>query len=460
MASRASAKPMPYYTWGEVTDEAVHRATGQHAATVMWDDSLGAGLQMALFDAVAKSLEAPVWSLLGEKVRTHAHVGWWAIDMPAEDWITECEEAAASGYTTFKTKARPWFDLEDQVKRLSEAVPDHFLLDLDFNDFGLDPAVIRPLCKRLEKYSKVAIWESPIQQEDVEGNRMLRQHLSIPIAQHIGRPAFETQIRRDICDGFVMEGGVTHAIGRGRTCAEFNKPFWLQWVGSNLGATFCLHVQAALSHARWPAIHCNHMYPEQFVTEPWTVSNGMAKIPDTPGIGVTVDWDIVEQYRIDPQGSPLPVPRTLAAPRLAERVEVLLHACPTNVGRLQSRRPARLRKRSPPGACRRKLRRMVRILRPREHRPCPRTVVGLAASGLLRFASIQRILAVNKQPADGTEQVHHTDHHKDRFVVRHHDFFAVYDRNRRVSIKQPATNDWRNHSRNSTRRVDYAKDSR
>jgi len=302
---------MPYYTWGEVTDEAVQRATGQHAATVMWDDSLGAGLQMALFDAVAKSLDAPVWSLLGEKVRTHAHVGWWAIDMPAEDWITECEEAAASGYTTFKTKARPWFDLEDQVKRLSEAVPDHFLLDLDFNDFGLDPAVIRPLCKRLEKYSKVAIWESPIQQEDVEGNRMLRQHLSIPIAQHIGRPAFETQIRRDICDGFVMEGGVTHAIGRGKTCAEFNKPFWLQWVGSNLGAMFCLHVQAALSHARWPAIHCNHMYPTQFVKEPWTVSNGMAKIPDTPGIGVTVDWDVVDQYRIEPKSRPYPYPGLL-----------------------------------------------------------------------------------------------------------------------------------------------------
>jgi L-alanine-DL-glutamate epimerase-like enolase superfamily enzyme len=302
---------MPYYTWGEVTDEAVARVQGKHAATVMWDDTLGAGLQMALFDAVAKSMDAPVWSLFGEKVRTHCHVGWWAIDMPAEDWISECKEAVENGYTTFKTKARPWFDLEDQVARVSEAVPDYFLLDLDFNDFGLDPAVARPLCKRLEKYSKVAIWESPITQEDVEGNRMLRQHLSVPIAQHIDRPAFETQIRRDICDGFVMEGGVTNALGRGRTCAEFNKPFWLQWVGSNLGATFCLHVQAALSHARWPAIHCNHMYPTQFVEEPWVVSNGMAKIPDEPGIGVTVNWDVVEEHRIEPKARPYPYPGLL-----------------------------------------------------------------------------------------------------------------------------------------------------
>lgn len=302
---------MPYYTWGEVTDEAVQRVKGCHAATVMWDDTLGAGLQMALFDAVARSQDAPVWALLGTRVRSQAHVGWWAIDMPAEDWISECEQAVEHGYTTFKTKARPWFDLEDQIERLSAAVPNYFLLDIDFNDFGLDPAIARPLCSRLESYSKVAIWESPIEQEDVEGNRMLRRHLSVPIAQHIGRPAFETQIRRDICDGFVMEGGVSNTVHRGHTCAEFNKPFWLQWVGSNLAATFCLHLQAVLSHARWPAIHCNHMYEQQFVEEPWTVANGMARIPDQPGIGVTTNWDVVEKYRIEPKPRPYPYPGLL-----------------------------------------------------------------------------------------------------------------------------------------------------
>ncbi len=302
---------MPYYTWGEVTDEAVERAQGEHAATVMWDDSLGAGLQMALFDAVGKSLGAPVWALLGNRVRSHAHIGWWAIDMPVEDWISECGDAVEQGYTTFKTKARPWFDLEDQIARLSDAVPEHFLLDIDFNDFGLDPAVARPLCKRLELYEKVAIWESPIEQEDVEGNRALRNHLSVPIAQHIGRPPFETQIRRDTCDGFVMEGGACNAMNRGRTCAEFNKPFWLQWVGSDLAATYCLHIQAGLSHARWPAIHCNHMYADQFVEESWTVSNGMCRIPDRPGIGVTINWEAVEKYTIEAKDKPYPHPGLL-----------------------------------------------------------------------------------------------------------------------------------------------------
>jgi L-alanine-DL-glutamate epimerase-like enolase superfamily enzyme len=302
---------MPYYTWGEVTDEAAERARGANAAEIMWDDSLGAGLQMAVLDAVGQLAGAPVWALLGEKVRTHAPVGWWAIDMPAEDWISECREAQQQGYTTFKTKARPWFDLEGQVAQLHEAVPDYFRLDLDFNDFGLDPAVARPLCRRLERYPQIAIWESPIQQEDVEGNRELRRQLSVPIAQHIGRPDFRVQLQRDICDGFVLEGGVSNAVGRGRTCAEFNKPFWLQWVGTNLAATFGLHLQAVLSHARWPAIHCQHMYAEQFVEQPLLVSNGMAEVPDRPGIGVSVDWDVVERHRVEPTPRPYPHPGLL-----------------------------------------------------------------------------------------------------------------------------------------------------
>ncbi|MBM4004638.1 MAG: hypothetical protein FJ295_15370 [Planctomycetes bacterium] len=302
---------MPYYTYGAVSDAAVARAQGGSPTELMWDDTLGAGLQMAIFDAVGKLIGAPLWSLFGKRIRNWAHVGWWAIDMPADDWILECQEAVQQGYTTFKTKARPWFDLHDQLERLCSSVPDYFQIDMDFNDFGLDPAVARPLCRALEKHSKIAIWESPIQQEDVEGNRSLRAQLSVPIAQHTGRPAFRTQLERQICDGFVMEGGVSNTLSKGRTCEEFNKPYWLQWVGSNLAASFCLHLQAVLTHARWPAIHCNHMYAAQYVREPWQVRNGQAQVPDQPGIGVTVDWKVVEKYRIEPKPKPYPYPRLL-----------------------------------------------------------------------------------------------------------------------------------------------------
>ncbi|MCB0092740.1 MAG: hypothetical protein KDE54_32860, partial [Caldilineaceae bacterium] len=39
---------LPHYTWGTVSDEAIARAQGRNPIELLGDDSLGAGLQMAL----------------------------------------------------------------------------------------------------------------------------------------------------------------------------------------------------------------------------------------------------------------------------------------------------------------------------------------------------------------------------------------------------------------------------
>ena len=129
---------MPFYTWEEVTDEDVQRAQGRVASEIMWDDSLGAGLQMALFDAVAKSLDVPIHNLLGRQVRQDAAVSWWSIDLPPEDWLQEIQAAIAQGYTSYKFKARPWFDLDEQLRVVTAEVPDHFEIDLSIHRDTLD----------------------------------------------------------------------------------------------------------------------------------------------------------------------------------------------------------------------------------------------------------------------------------------------------------------------------------
>ena len=70
---------MLYYTWGVTTDEDVQRAQGKNAAELMWDDSLGAGLQIALFDAVARAADVPIYHLLGHTVHDRPPLSWWNI---------------------------------------------------------------------------------------------------------------------------------------------------------------------------------------------------------------------------------------------------------------------------------------------------------------------------------------------------------------------------------------------
>ena len=197
---------MEYYTWGRVTDEQVKGALGKNAAEVMWDDTLGAGLQMALFDAVGKANEVPCYRLIGSKHRDRGFISWWDIDMPAEDWVLECKTAMEQGYTSFKTKARPWWDLDEQCRVLCDSLPPYFDLDMDFNGMLIDTAHGTRVLTEIEQYPNVAIYESPIPQGDVAGNKFLRSQTRVPIAMHYGSPPIMTALREEVCDGFVVGG--------------------------------------------------------------------------------------------------------------------------------------------------------------------------------------------------------------------------------------------------------------
>ncbi|MCW5978103.1 MAG: mandelate racemase/muconate lactonizing enzyme family protein [Bryobacteraceae bacterium] len=307
---------MVYYTWGRVSDEAVQRVTGRNAAEQMWDDSLGCGLQMALFDAVAKANDVPVYRLLGPKRRDRPFISWWAIDMPAEDWLLECKDALAQGYTDFKTKARPWFDLDRQCSAFSKDLPRHFKIDFDFNSMLLDSSRAGRYLVQIEKYPNVAIYESPIPQSDVAGNKMLRSQTRVPIAMHYGSPPIMTALREDVCDAFVIGGGASGVMNDGTVAAAADKPFWLQLVGTGITAAFALHFGAALSHARWPSVNCHQLFTHPMIRPELRVENGTAAVPEAPGLGVTLDEDAVERLRIQPLSrEPYPAPNLLIAIR-------------------------------------------------------------------------------------------------------------------------------------------------
>ena len=291
---------MVQYGGRPLDDRIIRRVVGKPAADNMWDDSVGTGLQMALFDAVGKTNDVPIHSLFGRKLRDRAYLSWWACDQPAQDWVLECKDAVARGYTAFKAKARSWFDLVEQCRVLTPTLPDHFQIDFDFNSLLLDAGHGAPYLNELKQYRHLAIFESPIPQGDVEGNKALRRATHVPIAMHYGSPPIMTALKEEVCDGFVIGGGASRVIEHGTVAGIANKSFWLQLVGTGITATWGMHLAAVLSHARWPAINCNHLYEHELITPGITVSNGTAPIPDGPGLGVDLDEDAVERYRIEP----------------------------------------------------------------------------------------------------------------------------------------------------------------
>lgn len=288
---------LPNYTWGRVTDEGVRRVVGRDPFEVMWDDSLGAGLQMALFDAAGKAAEVPVYRLLGHRVRDWCPISWWSIDMPPEDFAAEARRAVDLGYVSYKQKARPWFDVHLQAVETAKVIPNYFKLDLDFNGQLVNAGNAITILKDLDAFPNVAIYESPIPQGDVDGNKKIRAQVRCPIAMHYGSPPIMTALREEVCDGFVIGGGASAVTRQAMVAQEANKPFWLQLVGTGLTTTFALHLGAVCTHAQWPAVTCLNLYEHHLVDPPIAVQGGYARVPEKPGLGIEISDDALRRYR-------------------------------------------------------------------------------------------------------------------------------------------------------------------
>ncbi|MDE0080304.1 MAG: mandelate racemase/muconate lactonizing enzyme family protein [Caldilineaceae bacterium] len=265
------------YTWGRVDD--TDRVIGKSPFDLMWDDSLGAGLQMALFDAAGKLAGVPVHRLLGPKVRDWCPVSFWDHDMGPSAYEAEARVAVDLGFTSIKIKTRPWHDVYATVKRISDATPDWFHIDCDWNDFLLDVSTAVPVLRELENdFPKIAIWEGPMQANDVAGNRLLREKVRTPIAHHYGGVPGSVAIQQGYCDGFVIAGGVTNVLRSGISAATANMP----------------------------AINCHELYQHNLLDQRIPVIGGYAQTPEAPGLGITIDETALDTYRVDVADFSLP----------------------------------------------------------------------------------------------------------------------------------------------------------
>lgn len=290
---------IPNYTWAKVPENISERIVGRPPGDLLWEDSLGAGVQMALFDAVGKTLGTPAYRLLGGKVREWCPLSWWAMDMPPKDWAIQCADAAAQGYMSAKLKARTWYDLHAAVRAIIAKVPPQFKLDFDFNATLDNAANAVDFIKSLEQYPQVAMIETPIPHGDVAGNRHIRSRIDRPVAQHWGDPPIMTALTQDVTDGFVVGAGA-YGLQRQAIAADVaNKPFWLQLVGTGITTTWAAHMGAVHRQAKWPAITCMNIWESQLLTRPIELRGGYYRVPEAPGLGIEIDLKAMKKYTVD-----------------------------------------------------------------------------------------------------------------------------------------------------------------
>ena len=109
-----------------------------------------------------------------------------------------------------------------------------------------------------------------------------------------------------VCDGWVVGGGVSSITNQGSTAAALNMPFFLQMVGAGTTTALSLHLSAVRVQAQWPTINCHELYEHNLLKARIPVVGGHARVPEEPGLGVEMDEDAIETYRVDKADHALP----------------------------------------------------------------------------------------------------------------------------------------------------------
>ena len=281
-------------------DDAMEKWIGLDPMTLKWQD-LGGGFGSAIFDIVGKALGVPAHKLMGAQHWEKVPVGYWSCPMEPEEFAAEAEVGINLGFKTHKLKARPW-NIVETVRLMTEAAGPDYGIIVDPNFTFETPEKSIRLAHKLEKYN-IEAFEDPFSYEEHgwDSYRQFRQQTNIPLAPHLYDPKKILEaIKADAADMFNTGGSPSHATKNAGIADAAGMPVWLQVVGLGLGVSgaFATHVHAVIKNATIPSDSLHFVRESDLIYGALTPKDGFVQVPTDPGLGIELDMDAVEKYRV------------------------------------------------------------------------------------------------------------------------------------------------------------------
>lgn len=273
------------------------------------------GVDIALWDLMGKYAGVPVYDLLGgrtrDRIRTYASRTYARVDVAAV--ADEVRDLLAEGYTALKMRFGygPADGLpgmrrnRELVATVREVVgPDYDLMADAY--MGWDATYAIRMIDMLEEFTLGWV-EEPVPPDDIEGYARIRARVKTPISggeHEFTRWGFKELLRQGAVDVVQLDvnrvGGITEARKIWAMAAAHDLPVIPH--GGNIH-----NVHLVMAHLNSPILEMfprlpldgNTMISHVLVGDPQAV-DGYVTLPETPGLGVTLDEALVAQLRIDP----------------------------------------------------------------------------------------------------------------------------------------------------------------
>ena len=296
--------------------------TGRRGAIIC---AIGA-IDMALWDIKGKALNMPVYKLLGgaqkENIIPYASLqpNGTSVKEYRESLVAWAKKAKDYGFTAAKiecTLGGPYNhnglkgsdeDMTEIITACREAVGKDFTMMVDVQYLWWDA---KSALRTLQKWESLDLFfvETPLQIDNLEGYAFLAKESPIRIA------AGEWQNTRfefiELMDKGMIDvaqpdvgrvGGLTEAMRVCNLAQDRGKLIVPHCWKTGIGIAASAHLAVAIPHCPFiefqPAEICESVLRRELVPDPLTMVNGKLLLPEKPGLGIELDFDVIKKFEV------------------------------------------------------------------------------------------------------------------------------------------------------------------
>ncbi|HEX8213459.1 MAG TPA: mandelate racemase/muconate lactonizing enzyme family protein [Longimicrobium sp.] len=291
------------------------------------------GVDIALWDIVGQATGTPLYRLLGgyrDHLPVYASAGFYAADKDAAALAEEVGGYAERGFGCIKIKVgrqpdallNPLPDMnapdyatvsfEEDVERVRAAraaMGPKVKLAIDANNAWTPSLALRFM--EAVKDQDIYWLEEPVGTEDIEGSALVAHRVTTPVAGYeteSSLPGFRELISRRAVDivqpDVIWSGGITETRKIAALAHAYGLPVIPHNFSSAVAAIANMHFIASIPNGSWLELDQNpNPLRTELFQEPLTVRpDGTIALPERPGLGVVLNPETVERYRVERHG--------------------------------------------------------------------------------------------------------------------------------------------------------------
>ena len=276
--------------------------------SIPWNPRAKSVINLALFDIVGKVLQTPVYNLLGGLYREWIPL---SISLPITEpkaAVQEACEMIERGIRILKLKVGhpdPNEDIE-RFRQVRAAVGNNIILRADANQAWDPPTAIR-VTRALEAYD-LEFMEQPVKAWDLDGlaevKRSTNTYIMADESANSPKDVLDLAIKRavDLISIYIVNSG---GLSNAKKMAHVAEPAGIGcYLGGALDGAISgragLHFAASTPNLSWGCeMGGIFLLEEDLGTEPITYHDGKLQAPHIQGLGVDLDREKVNRYKLD-----------------------------------------------------------------------------------------------------------------------------------------------------------------